>query len=109
MGIQNSPIQGFRYPDMNEKRSSVPTHVQNLAEDVEKRVVMVFATNAERTQKVPNPSAGMVCFVTGRGVLELFDGTSWRQVWPFQPAITSGSGAPTAAGNSGDVYLQYGA
>lgn len=109
MAIQNTPNQGFRYPDMNEKRSSVPTHIQNLAEDVEKRVVMVFATTNERNTKVPSPTAGMMCFVTGSTALFVHDGNSWRQVWPHIPAITSGAGAPTAAGSTGDVYFQYGA
>lgn len=109
MGIQNTPNQGFRYPDMNEKRSSVPKHIQNLAEDVERRVVMVFATTNERNNKVPNPTAGMMCFITGTTTLYLYDGNAWRQVWPHVPAITSGSGAPTAAGSTGDVYFQYGA
>lgn len=107
MAIQFSPIQGFRYPDMNEYLKDVPQFIQNLALDVEKRVVMIFASSSDRSTKLPSPVAGQVTYLQDQKAWDGFDGTAYRRIWPPSPNITSGTAVPTGTGAVGDLYVQY--
>lgn len=106
MATQNTPIQGFRFPDNNEYLKDVPQFVQNLALDVEKRVVMIFASQADRSAKLTNPVSGQASWRADAKVFEIFDGSVWRQIYPAVPHITSGTAVPSGTGNVGDLYFQ---
>lgn len=107
MTIQFSPIQGFRYPDANEFLKDVPQFIQNLALDVEKRVVMIFTSSADRAAKLTSPVSGQMTWRQDTDVLEVFDGSSYQQIYPPIPRITSGTAAPSGTGSVGDIYVQY--
>jgi len=107
MSIQFSPIQGFRYPDMNEYLKDVPQFVQNLALDVEKRVVQIFASASDRGTKLPNPVSGNLTWLQDQKAMDVFDGSVYKRIYPFSPNITSGTSAPSGTGAIGDIYIQY--
>jgi hypothetical protein len=107
MTIQFSPIQGFRYPDPNEFLKDVPQFIENLARDVEKRVVMIFTSQSDRSAKLTSPVSGQLTWRQDTQILEVFDGSSYQQIYPAIPNITSGTAAPSGTGNAGDIYVQY--
>lgn len=107
MTIQFTPVQGFRYPDDNELLQDVPQFIQNLALDVEKRVVGVYDDLADRALRVPSPTDGTMTWLKDTNKLEIFDGGSYRQIYPVTPNITSGTAAPSGTGAIGDIYVQY--
>jgi len=107
MTIQFSPIQGFRYPDMNEYLKDVPQFIQNLAVDVEKRVVMIFTTASDRGTKLPTPVSGQVTWLQDQKALDVYDGAVYKRIYPPSPNITSGTAVPSGTGAVGDLYVQY--
>jgi hypothetical protein len=60
-------------------------------------VVHVFASEAERAAAIPAPDEGMVAYLTGSKVADVYSGTAWI---PFS------LGATAAAGNSVPVRLR---
>ncbi|MFD7157942.1 hypothetical protein ACFV9C_25295 [Kribbella sp. NPDC059898] len=80
--MPNTPMQGFPYPALSDAANG-PVAFQNLAQAVEKRVVMVYADAASRTAAVPAPTAGMLSFLTTTGVFEWYTGTAWVALRPL--------------------------
>lgn len=58
-----------------------------LAQWVDTRVVMVFASVADRTAKLPVPSQGAFAYMQDTGRYAYFDGSAWRALNP-RPAYS---------------------
>jgi hypothetical protein len=86
-------MQGFPYPALSDAANG-PVAFQNLAQAIEKRVVMVFADAAARTAAVAAPTAGMFSFLTTTGVFEYYTGTAWIALRP----LTNSTFSQTVAG-----------
>jgi hypothetical protein len=80
-----------------------------LAQAIEKKLVMVFTSAADRTTRVPSPTSGMFSVRTDTHVVEVYDGSAWKQVYPpAVPAVTNGSAVPSnSSGANGDVFFKF--
>lgn len=104
-----TPAQGFRIPVPTDDPDVVDDMTQ-LAKGIEKRVMGVYATAADRNTKTAAAGVqeGMFAFLQDTNTVTYYDGAAW-QVFPTPPpAILNGTSAPTnAQGNDNDVYFQY--
>lgn len=112
MAILSTPVQGLPYPDQNEKINSVDEYIRNLALALEKKLVMVFSSAADRDTKLPSPAEGQFVYLTdvNKMYVRVVSGTTatWNQIYPATPGIYSGTTAPAATlGSVGDIYIQY--
>lgn len=109
MAILNTPIQALPYPDENSLINAVDEYIRNVAFALEKKLLMVFASAADRDSKLTAPTEGMLAWLQDVDKLMLRTGTAWVQIYPPVPNFTFGTGAPsTTTGNVGDIYIQYG-
>ena len=99
--------QGMPYPE-GEDPPNIPLFIQNLAEAVEKKLVMVFTNSGQRTTKVPAPTSGMMSVLTDTDVVEFYDGATWQRVYPPNvPTFTRGTTVPSnATGANGDIFFK---
>lgn len=104
--MTTTTVQAAPIPDDDDSYlKSVPDYITALAQWVELRVVMRFATMSEFTSKIPSPVNGMVFWVEADNALYLYaDGVV--RVWPTQPQFIVGSGAPTGPMESGAIYFE---
>lgn len=100
--------QAMPYPEPEDDPADVPEFIQNLAEAVEKKLVMVFTSTSQRSTKVPSPTAGMMSVMTDTDVVEFYDGAAWKRVYPpAVPAITVGTAVPSnSSGANGDIFIK---
>jgi hypothetical protein len=106
MAVDQTPIQDLPFPDDDELLSTVPSHIEALAVALEKKLVMVFTNVADRDATITSPTNGMVAWTSSEKLLWVRD-TTWVQIYPAKPKITSGTAAPTGSGATGDLYFQY--
>lgn len=100
--------QGLPYPTAGDD-PDIPEDMQNLAEAVETKLVMVFTDSSDRSAKVPAPTSGMCSVLTGSDVVEFWDGAAWKRIYPPQvPAVTNGTSVPSnGSGTNGDVFFKF--
>jgi hypothetical protein len=80
-----------------------------LATAIEKKLVMVFTSVADRSARVPAPTSGMFAVMTDTDTVVFYDGAAWKQVYPpVVPAVTNGTAVPSnATGANGDVFFKF--
>ena len=103
-----TPLQGFRVP-VNGDDPDIPGDMYNLAIDVEKRVMGIYTTTADRDAKITSPTEGQFAYVKGNDTLYCYTGAplAWAVFPPAQPAITSGPTVPpNSSGANGDVFFK---
>ena len=90
--MPTTPIQALPYPPAVGATPDVPRDVKALAEAVENRVVMRFASIAERDAKLPAGSLldGMMCHIASEDAVYLRSGGQWRLWWQDTGWVTSG-------------------
>lgn len=124
-----TPLSGLPYPQATDT-ADIPAHFQSLAEGIDARTVLRFATAAARDAAITTPAAGMVVWLTSPGQLTHYTGSVWAPVSPgpvflynndagtttsTTPAetLTSAAGDPLVAGffapPSGQVIVTVGA
>lgn len=105
-------LQGLPVPEDTDAPTP-PAHLTALATAVEKRLVMVFASAADRTAKLSSAGVaaaeGMVSWLQDTNTLEVYDGAAWRPVTvgvaPDKPTwATRNIAAPNAADFTGSSY-----
>jgi hypothetical protein len=107
MSTRNTANQAAPFPDVNEPLNNVNDWIYNLAIFQEVRGVQRFATQAELSSKRPTPSSGEFCWIVADKVLQVFDGTAWKRVYPPQPMVYSGTTTPASSlGAVGDLYIK---
>ncbi|MDN3259641.1 hypothetical protein QWJ26_07385 [Streptomyces sp. CSDS2] len=108
-----TPLGGIPYPQPTDP-ANVPQHLQSLAETVDARTILRFASAAARDTVITAPAPGMVAWLSSPGQLTYYTGTAWQAV-PAAPVfayasdlgttnstapvevLPSGNAAPTAA------------
>ena len=101
----SSPLQAVPYLLGSDAPSQIDDVTQDMAEAIEKKLVQVYASSADRDSKLTAPTNGMLVFLSDLGALEVRAGGLWVRLWP-QPTITSGSAVPSnATGKDGDVFF----
>jgi hypothetical protein len=65
----------LRYPSSSDA-PNVPSKIQDLALDLDRKVCPAFSTIAARDTQIPSPTQGQTCTVGG--TLHVYEGTLWR-------------------------------
>lgn len=73
----------LRYPDPSAA-PNVAQDLQNLATDLDRKVIPAFANITARNTAIPSPVQGQTCSVGG--VLHIHDGAGWR--WERRGTVT---------------------
>ena len=115
--MPTTPIQALPYPSATGVSADVPRDLKALAEAVENRSAMRFASIAERDAKLPTGQrvAGMIAWVDADQAYYVWStsGTpSWKVLWsvgaqPFAVATGSTAVAAVSAGNYIDVNITF--
>lgn len=83
--MATTTLQGLTYPASTDSPNG-PAQILALANDVEKKVVMVFASAAARTTAFTAASVtateGMLCWLQDVNGFEWYDGSTWRRLAP---------------------------
>jgi hypothetical protein len=101
-----SPAQLFPYPITTDD-PDVPDDMMKLAKAVEKRVMGVYTTEADRDTKTASAGVeeGMFAYTKNNDKIWYYDGAAWVQ--QTYPTITSGTTVPAdSTGNNGDVFFK---
>ena len=107
MAIQSTGNQGLPYPDNAEYLKYVWQYIRDAELAIEKKLVQVFASQTDLTTRVPSPVEGMMAYLKDSDIIQVYNGTSWKRVYPQSPAIYSGTTAPASTlGSVGDFYMQ---
>lgn len=61
--MPTTAINGLRKPAVSDSPNG-PQQISNLADDVDKKLVAVFATTTARDAAITTPTDGMICYVT---------------------------------------------
>jgi hypothetical protein len=95
-----TPLSGLPYPESTDS-ANLPLHLQSLAEGIDGRSILRYATAAERDTKITTPVSGMVAWLMTPGTLSYYTGSAWVAMgaWnTYTPAWTAVTTAP-AIGN----------
>lgn len=99
-------IAGLPVPEETDT-PDVPRDILALAQAIEKRLVVVYASTADRGVKNTSPQEGMVAYLSDSNRIEIYIDGAWTAYPPTQPAITSGTAVPSnSSGANGDVFLK---
>lgn len=95
-----TPLGGLPYPQPTNI-ANLPLHLQSLAEGIDGRTVLRYATAAARDTAVTTPAPGMVAWLSTPGTLSYYTGSAWVAMgaWnTYTPAWTADTTNP-AIGN----------
>lgn len=107
MTMSYTTNQAFPYPGTDEYFKDANDWIYQLAQKAELWSVQRFADQATLASKRPTPTAGEFAWVTADKVLQVYDGTGWKRVYPPQPMVYSGTTTPSSSlGNPGDLYIK---
>jgi len=103
--------QAAPFPDVDEPINNVNDWIYLLATFQEVRGIQRFATQAALLAARPTPVAGEVAWINGPlasdQVLQVYNGSTWKRVYPPQPMVYSGTAAPASTtGAVGDLYIK---
>ncbi len=99
-------INALRYPTLSDSPNA-QTAVQNLASDLDPKLVPVYSTTGNRDSAITAPTQGQVAFVTGTGELYRYNGSLWvGAIWRdvYKNAIESVTSS-TAMQDDQDLFL----
>jgi len=103
-----TPAQQFPIP-VDGDDPDVTGDTATLAKAIEKRVVGVYASTADRDTKTAAAGVqeGMFAFTKDTNKLWYHDGAAWQEFRIGSFAITSGGTVPAnSSGNNGDVFFK---
>lgn len=103
-----TPIQALPIPILSDV-ANVPLHVQNLAQALEKQLVMVFASAASRTTAIPSPVDGMLSYRTDAKIYESYNVTAaaWVRLGTPGQQIQHGTFSYTIAAGVGTATVTF--
>lgn len=79
-----TPINGIRTTLLSDSPVNILTTTQNMADDLDTRLLPRYATTALRDAAIPSPVEGMAAYVTStsagaqNGCMSVYDGAVWR-------------------------------
>jgi hypothetical protein len=105
-----TPAQGFRIPIQADDPDVVDDMTQ-LAKAIEKRVVGVYATEADRDTKTiaAGVEEGMIALTKDNDKVWRYDGAAWVEFPVRQAKVGSGPTVPTASDPAyvnGDIFFK---
>ena len=107
MSMRYTANQAWPFPDVNEPINNMNDWIYALDIFAELRSVQRFANAAELSSKRPTPVAGEVAWLTTEKIIQVYDGTAWKRVYPPSPMVYSGTAAPVSTtGAVGDLYVK---
>lgn len=91
---QNTPINALPWPELGDIPNA-QTAFQNLANQLDTRLVPRFANDAARQAAITSPVAGMLSYQNDSARYEYYTGSSWQPVVPpdYRQAVTLSSPA----------------
>ncbi|MFI9153776.1 hypothetical protein [Streptomyces sp. NPDC053367] len=92
-----TPLSGLPYPQPTDT-ANLPLHLQSLAEGIDNRTILRYATAANRDAAVTTPVAGMVAWLSTPGTLTYYTGSAWIALgaWnAYTPVWTADTTAPS--------------
>lgn len=103
-----TPLQNLPVPE-DADDPNVPADLTALAVAIEKRLVGVYTSVADRDGRIGAPQEGQVAILTDQDKMHVWLAGAWKQIYPAQglQTIRNGSAAPdNAVGVDGDVYFR---
>ena len=86
---------------------NIPDDLNSLALAIEKRLVGVYNTIADRDARVTAPQEGQFAYLKDTNVFTFYNGTAWAPYPAVAPVISSGTTVPSnASGANGDIYFK---
>lgn len=91
----SSPLQNIPLPIGTDAPPDIPLVMAAIVGAIEKKLVMVFASEIVRDASIPAPTDGMIAYISANQRLDIYDGVSWRPmldiVVPAVHAYVSGT------------------
>lgn len=81
MASHTTTASALPYPDRNDG-FGVAGDMEQLAKALDTKVVMAFASAADRSLMVPTPQDGALCYLRDAGRYEIFNGGRGEWSWP---------------------------
>jgi hypothetical protein len=107
MSMRATSNQAWPFPDVNEPMNNMNDWIYALDTYAEVRSNQRFASQADLSTKRPTPGAGEMAYLIDQKIIQVYDGTTWKRVFPPSPMVYSGTAAPTSAlGAVGDLYVK---
>jgi hypothetical protein len=106
--MANTGAQGFPYP-LPSDDPNIPDDLMQLAKAIEKRVMGVYPSPAERNAwtAAVGIEEGMFAYTRSDDMVCVYNGSSWVQFPTPTPKITSSGSVPSnATGTDGDVHFK---
>lgn len=101
-----TPHQLFPVPE-NGDDPNIPGDMQALAAAIEKRVMGVYTSIADRDARITAPQDGQFAYVQQENKVYVFQDGAWAQYPPPVPTITYGTSVPSnGVGNNGDIFFR---
>lgn len=94
--VATSPVCSIRYPELTDA-PNIPTHIQNMATDLDDLCIPKFANVSARDTAIPSPTDGQHCYITGEDKLYFYHATQWI---PYYQDILYTKTANELLGNS---------
>lgn len=95
-----SALQAIPLPDASDA-ANVPYAMSQAINNLEKKLVMVYATAAARDAAIPAPVEGMAAWLQDANLLTFYDGAAWRTLSkPFDAVSTLVTASSAAIGGT---------
>jgi len=85
--MHDSALLGIPIPDSSDV-ADIPTHLDNIVDEMEVRTNLVFASTAARDAALPSPQQGVQCYTEADDYTWVYSGSAWVRVatytstWP---------------------------
>lgn len=96
--MQTSSIGSLRYPDAFDT-PNIPQHIQNLATDLDVKVIAKFASTGLRDAAIPSPTDGQCCYLTNTDTFQVYNSV-YAQWMSFYQSVFKVKTANETLGNS---------
>jgi hypothetical protein len=103
--MPTTTAQALPYPGQGDPPNG-PAQIEALALAVEPRLVMVFASSADRDNKLTAPASGMLCWLQSPGCYCFHDGSSWTNQPRTRVVANRGARVALASNIIGDICLE---
>jgi hypothetical protein len=101
-----TPGQSFPVPVAGDD-PNIPDDLNNLAVAIERRVMGVYNSVADRDARVTAPQEGQVAYLKDTNTFTFHNGTAWTAMFNQPPTFSVGTAVPdNSFGSNGDVFFK---